>query len=300
MAEEEKKCPPKGAPSWMATFSDMMTLLMTFFVLLLSMANMDMIKVEAGFKSLRDAFSGKSTVFNTKYIGSKKNEFVVFPTPVIPTKNADSKSKQKNRKSADAQETKKPSKNISKKSTKQIQKQLGLGISVEQKKEVKKIEEEIKKQFLEDVNKGSMSFRVDNERVVIEYPEKGSFRSGRAELSEKMKRTTQKLSFLLKGKGVNIEVFGYTDNIPIRNNRFKSNWDLSAMRASAVANELVRFVKFIPEQIQVSGMADSYPKATNKTPQGRAQNRRVEIVITPKTEEDLNLNVESANNIENN
>jgi chemotaxis protein MotB len=77
-------------------------------------------------------------------------------------------------------------------------------------------------------------------------------------------------------------VNGHTDNVPILfNDRFNSNWDLSAARAAAVADFLLDEFPANPASLSITGFADSKPVAENTTPQGRAQNRRIEIIVEP-------------------
>ena len=77
-----------------------------------------------------------------------------------------------------------------------------------------------------------------------------------------------------------IKVEGHTDNVPVTfNERFKSNWDLAAARSASVAGFLVDSAGIPQERLKVNGFADTKPVASNDTPEGRAQNRRIEVII---------------------
>jgi len=91
---------------------------------------------------------------------------------------------------------------------------------------------------------------------------------------------------------IDVELEGHTDNIPIRTERFFSNWDLSAARAAAVANVLLARDQVSPERLRVTGLADTRPRVANTTADNRAKNRRVEIIIDlsgPLEEQEIRL-----------
>ncbi len=287
MAEEQEqqecKCPP-GAPMWMATFSDMMTLLLTFFVLLLSMANMDPIKLTAGTKSISSAFASVHLFRNNTIIGEPNHELVMIPSPIFQEKVSKDKSpsKEKEMENINDKHKKKDSQeNTEQSKAQEAGKQQTDAVAMAQQKEMNEIDKNVQMTFKDDISKGAINFKSEQERIIIEYPAEDSFKSGSAELTDKMKRASQKLAFLLKDRNVLISIAGYTDSIPIRTAKFRNNWDLSAMRASSVATEMTKYVKFSPEQIEVRGYGEGHPKASNSTAAGRKLNRRLEIVIEP-------------------
>jgi chemotaxis protein MotB len=184
--------------------------------------------------------------------------------------NKDDDNKQKTQKEKEETQTKR-----------QPEGQRADAVSMENQKEINEITKNMQMSFEEDIAKGAINFRSEKERIIIEYPSDDSFKSGSAELTDKMKRVTQQISFLLQDKNVFISISGYTDSVPIKNAKFRNNWDLSAMRASSVATEMTRFVDFAPEQLEVKGYGPGHPKASNETAEGRKQNRRLEIVVEP-------------------
>ena len=87
---------------------------------------------------------------------------------------------------------------------------------------------------------------------------------------------------MLQGANTDLRIEGHTDNVPIRNARFASNWDLSTARATETVRLLMSKYNFAPERLAASGYAEYRPIASNDTADGRAMNRRVDIVVPRK------------------
>ncbi|NBQ12880.1 MAG: hypothetical protein EBU29_12770, partial [Gammaproteobacteria bacterium] len=122
----------------------------------------------------------------------------------------------------------------------------------------------------EEIEEGLAEVERDGDKVIVRLADQGSFASGSADLQSSflplLRRTGQALT---QGDG-KISVNGHTDNVPILfNDRFNSNWDLSAARAAAVADFLLDEFPANPASMTISGFADSKPIADNGTPQGR-------------------------------
>jgi chemotaxis protein MotB len=115
--------------------------------------------------------------------------------------------------------------------------------------------------------------------LIVRLPESITFDSGRAVIKPGMQEVLQHLGRILaEHKGYQIVVSGHTDNLPINNNQFASNWDLSAARAAIVARSLIK-QGLDNRSLTIQGLADQKPIASNLTKQGRSQNRRVEIEL---------------------
>jgi chemotaxis protein MotB len=132
---------------------------------------------------------------------------------------------------------------------------------------------------------GRLRVRIVRGRMVVELPDNILFESGEAELKEAGEAALAEIVEVLKTiPGREFQVAGHTDNIPISSRRFPSNWELSTSRAVAVA-------KFMIERgleggrLSAAGHAETAPVATNDTPEGRAQNRRIEIILLPNLDE---------------
>jgi chemotaxis protein MotB len=111
------------------------------------------------------------------------------------------------------------------------------------------------------------------------------FPSGKAKLSREGRGAlAQVAGVLAEIKERSFQVAGHTDNVPIRNNRFKSNWSLSSARAVAVVQHLIKN-GVTSTNLSAAGYGDTQPVASNDTKEGRAQNRRIEIVLQPNLDE---------------
>ncbi len=108
------------------------------------------------------------------------------------------------------------------------------------------------------------------------------FGIGESELSEKAKQSLQKVVSFVRHTPYMINIVGHTDNLPMRSNRFKSNWELSVSRASTVARFLINEMDMNPNQFVVSGYSSNRPIVPNTTAENRAKNRRVEIIISKR------------------
>ena len=93
----------------------------------------------------------------------------------------------------------------------------------------------------------------------------------------------------LADSGLDVRVEGHTDNVPVHTMRFDSNWELSAARATAIARMLLEVHAVSAEHLSAAGYGEYHPVASNETAEGRAQNRRVDLVITPRTRIDFSL-----------
>ena len=139
---------------------------------------------------------------------------------------------------------------------------------------------------------GRINVSQDQRRIVIRVEEKGSFPSGSAQLTWEFEGLLLDMAEVLSGIPGELTIEGHTDNVPIRTDRFYSNWDLSAARAAAVANVLVARDQVEPTRLSVTGLADTEPRVPNTSLENRARNRRVEIIIDlsgPLQEQEIRL-----------
>jgi chemotaxis protein MotB len=148
------------------------------------------------------------------------------------------------------------------------------------------IEQELAEQFAElqealetQIDQGQISVEREDSKIIIRIQEKGSFASGSARLDAGFHQVMDKISSVLATKPGRILVAGHTDNIPISTGRFRSNWELSSARAVTVLHSMLRNKNIAQDRVEVQGFADTRPLQDNATPQGRAKNRRVELVI---------------------
>ncbi|MFZ2801097.1 MAG: OmpA family protein, partial [Syntrophorhabdus sp.] len=113
------------------------------------------------------------------------------------------------------------------------------------------------------------------------------FDEGKAELKDGAKNALDRIVPIIKNVENHIRIEGHTDNVPISTNEFKSNWELSVRRATEVVRYFVEKKGLPPERISATGYAEYRPIANNNSPQHRAMNRRIEIIVA-KTKEKQN------------
>lgn len=262
LPEEEKP----GIPAWVVTFADLMSLLMCFFVLLLSFSEIDAMKFKQIAGELSKAFGVQREVPALEIPQGTSPIFDKFsPAPPEPTLVNEIKQT-----TTDQQ----PELQTLKSPTEQA-------LEAAAKESLESSASSIQDVLAEAIEDGRITVEKnqDQHRIVIRVEEKGSFPSGSAELTYEFEGLLLKMANVLADMPGKLTVEGHTDDIPIRTSRFYSNWDLSAARAAAVANVLLASGDVEPTRLAVKGLADTEPRVDNASAQNRAKNRRVEIII---------------------
>jgi chemotaxis protein MotB len=124
-----------------------------------------------------------------------------------------------------------------------------------------------------------IELRMTPEGFVISLHELGFFNSGEARLLPGAAGKIKKIAAILMQYGLDMRVEGHSDDVPIHNAKFGSNWDLSTARAMAVAMMLIDEDGFDSQRMSIAGYAQYHPVASNSTPEGRRANRRVDLVV---------------------
>ena len=151
------------------------------------------------------------------------------------------------------------------------------------------IEKEIRKELKENLAKGLISVDQNERGVTVHLMEELLFASGKADLKQTSLSALDTLSFLLGTLHNDIRVEGHTDNVPIHNLQYPSNWHLSVARAMNTAYYLILNRNIAPERLSVAGYAEYRPLVDNISDENRSRNRRVDIVIVtdvPHKEQD--------------
>ncbi|MES2394209.1 MAG: OmpA family protein [Acidobacteriota bacterium] len=130
-----------------------------------------------------------------------------------------------------------------------------------------------------EIEQKEVVLHMTPEGFVISLHELGFFDSGEAQLLPGAADKVKRIASVLMKYGLDMRVEGHSDNVPIHNARFDSNWELSTARATAVATMLLSDTHFDPARLSIAGYGEYHPAASNDTPEGRQQNRRVDIVI---------------------
>jgi chemotaxis protein MotB len=139
-------------------------------------------------------------------------------------------------------------------------------------------------------NSDELSVEIKNGKVYVSMSDKLLFKSGSSTVEDKGKDALKLLAGVLdKNPDIDILIEGHTDNVPIKTSVYKDNWDLSVARATSIVRILTIDYKIVPTRLTASGKGEYFPKAFNDTNEGRAKNRRTEIILSPKLDELMKL-----------
>ncbi len=146
---------------------------------------------------------------------------------------------------------------------------------------------DIVKRALLSFNNEELTVEMKNGKVYVSLSDKLLFKSGSADIEEKGQEAIKKLAEVLnKNPEIDVLIEGHTDNVPLRNSvNFKDNWELSTGRATNIVRILSDICKVNPKRLTAAGRSEYLPKVSNETAEGRAKNRRTEIILTPKLDE---------------
>ncbi len=276
MARRRQEDPPAGSPAWMATFSDLMNLLLCFFVLLFSMSTVDEEKYNQLLASISSAFSildgGASSIGDGVLVSNGVSQLNELDQYINSTGNtADS--------TVDSEDYN----------------DFEHGDELTDAEKFEQMLEEIEQHNLtaneqlaeiieEAVTEAGLAEKIDVNFTsqYVELSLKGAllFDSGKAELKASSMPVMERVAVILERyAGSTIEIEGHTDTMPISNSQFANNNELSSARALDVFDYLVANTSLDPADIKHSGRGEYVPIADNSTEEGRAKNRRVEIRI---------------------
>jgi chemotaxis protein MotB len=241
-------------PAWIVTFADLATLLLTFFILLLSFAEMDVEKYRAMANSMAMAF-GSSQVVAQDVGGSPltlvESDSVSLPEP------------------ADTQQDEPEF--IDERAAGKALTKVEPGVVELTSRLVTELEAEVASDRL--------TINYEPDEVIIRFSEEATFRSGEAAIKPEMIPIINRVVRVLAGCMGDVVVAGYTDDRPISSDRYRSNWDLSAARAVSVVHQLVLNRQVPAERVIAAGRAETHALVPNDSAENRARNRRVEIAI---------------------
>ncbi|MFG6175652.1 flagellar motor protein MotB [Halomonas sp. THAF12] len=249
-----------GVASWMVTYADLMSLLMCFFVLLLSFAEIDAERFERLAGELARAFGVQREVPAEQIPMGTSPAFDRFapgrpqPTPLEQVRQSTSEERPRHDTFRGTLET-------------------------TQDQRMRAVSREVAVLLEDAVAKGQVRVEADEQRIVMRIQEQSTFRSGEARVLAPFAELLGQISEVLVDVPGRLEVDGHTDDVPIGDSRYASNWDLSAARAASVANVLMDNPRMDPQRLVVRGFADTRPLVEEPTAQARARNRRVEITI---------------------
>jgi chemotaxis protein MotB len=261
---------------WLVSFADMMTLLFCLFMVLFSISSVNTSKFDQLQKSLQDAFSGKvlsggKAIMQT---GSQTEAQRTAATPPVTSLT--------------------PLNQIANSSTAtDAQRAAQAAAALKEQNDFKQLKRRIDSLAKRAGLGGRVAVTIRRRGLVIQLlTDKVFFDSGQADIKPHALGLLNKIGAILNGEHAHpIVIEGYTDSQPIHSDRYQSNWQLSGDRAAAVLQKF-EGDGVLSRRMSFQGFADTVPIATNSTPDGRAANRRVDVVLT-RINSDPNTDTES-------
>ncbi len=255
-----------GCPAWLATYGDMVTLVLTFFILLFSFSSIDKAKWQQVVMSL----SGGSSVFNQAM-------------PIPPDQNLLPRGV-----NFEQEDTRDPEDSTTTEEQAQQQQQQQEQLDpadVEAQQNINDEFDKLYREIMAYVTSNQLEGLMDVERedgyVILSFKEKMLFASGRAELNEEAMSFLAQIFMMLEGSQDSyrlLRIEGHTDNVPIRTANYEDNWALSMDRAASVLRFIADGTMIDETKFFAGGYGETRPIATNDTEEGKARNRRVDIV----------------------
>lgn len=275
---EEEDDDDGNPDGWMVTFSDLMSLLLCFFVLILSMAEVDIIKYKQLADSMSEAFGVQrdmelesvpkgTSVVSTEFRPGIPDETIVDVVQQV-TQDQTRNSLRIGNPDAPVADEKDVRDEV-----------LTYDEMMELIQETELDAEMLKRLLRTEIDQGQIDVESEARTIIIRIRERGSFTSGSALLNTSFVGVIDKIASALTQIEGKVAVEGHTDDVPINTFAYPSNWDLSAARSVAVVRRMLNISTLQPKRVTASGFADTRPQAINSTAEGRARNRRVEILV---------------------
>ncbi len=267
-----------NADGWMVTFSDLMSLLLCFFVLILSMAEVDIIKYKQLADSMSEAFGVQrdmelesipkgTSVVSTEFRPGIPDETIVDVVQQV-TQDQTRNSLRIGNPDAPVADEKDVRDEV-----------LTYDEMMELIQETELDAEMLRRLLRTEIDQGQIDVESEARTIIIRIRERGSFTSGSALLNTSFVGVIDKIASALTQIEGKVAVEGHTDDVPINTFAYPSNWDLSAARSVSVVRRMLNISTLQPKRVTASGFADTRPQAINSTAEGRARNRRVEILV---------------------
>jgi chemotaxis protein MotB len=247
--------------SWLIPYADILTLLLALFVVMFAMSSVDAQKFQLLSKSFNEMFSGGTGLLNYQ-----------SPTPEGKTDAPDVRQKDQKKESFQVED---PA---------TVKKQEEQKLAMEQdRRELKELQAKVNAYIQKNNLSSKLQTSLTDEGLLVTIRDNVLFDSGSAEVRSIDLKTANEISNLLvMNPPRNIIISGHTDNVPIRNSQYESNWELSVMRAVNFMKVILDNHKLDPRWFSAKGFGEFQPVASNNTPDGKAKNRRVEILILPR------------------
>jgi len=234
---------------WLVSYADFITLLFAFFVVLYSSAQVDNKRIAQVSAAIEGGFQQLGAFSGNSGGPPERSGSARTKKPAVPPATSE----------------------------------LPQTAAVEYRPDVDLLQKQLEEALGDEIKKHEVEMRVTPEGLVLSLREVGFFNSGDAVLLTEGQDTLTRIAKVLNAKGFSIRVEGHTDDVPMHNSRFKSNWELSTARATEVVSLLVERYGFDPTQISAAGYSEYHPITSNDTEEGRKTNRRVDVVVVART-----------------
>lgn len=236
----------KSDETWLIPYADMLTLLLALFIILFASSSIDAQKFEQIIHSMQAAFQGQGTAAPPPGEGDSGGG-VADMEEIIPPPPEQDKGEQE-----------------------------------QELEDLRELQRKINTYIKQNNLQLSLKTELTEGGLVITILDHALFDTGSARVKPESEKLAREISNLLvMDPPRHVEIVGHTDNVPIYNEHFRSNWDLSAMRAINFLNIILENDKLDPTYFSFRGHGEYQPVATNDTEEGRQQNRRVEVKILP-------------------
>lgn len=236
--------------SWLIPYADLLTLLLALFIVLFASSNVDKEKYNAMAQALAVEFGGAGIFDGVTSTDLSNSIQVIIPTD--ETGDTDTE----------------PEGDAEYQSLKQLQ-------------------DELESYFSDEGINTQISTQIDERGLVVSLNDSVLFNSGSADINEQYMQVLVKTGEIINKLDNYIRVEGHTDNVPIHGGKFDSNWELSSVRATTVVKLFVTSSGISPDKLSAVGYGEYKPVDSNDTPEGRAKNRRVDIIILSSKYNDL-------------
>lgn len=266
---KKKKVPEHVSQDrWLVSYADFITLLFAFFVVLYASAQVDKRKAGRLAQAIQVAFQnlGVFKTSNTKIPLQDDNAMPFENAQVVENTQL----------TGDMKKIVNPMK--------------GILSSAAETQSLENVQAAIQKALGPEIQRREVSMSMRPEGLIISLKEMGFFDSGAATIRPDSLDAVARLAEVLKQRPENLRIEGHTDNVPIHTARFASNWELSTSRSTEMIRLLITQYGLLPEHLSAAGYGEFHPVATNSTEAGRAQNRRLDVVIlAPFQPSDLDI-----------
>lgn len=242
---------------WLVSYADFITLLFAFFVVLYSSSQVDKRKAGMLALSIQVAFQ-QLGVFETSNTKIPLSDTEAMPFSAVQVVENTQRTSELGR---------------------FVQPMKGAPSPAEVAKQIEDVQAQLAKALAPEIQKRVVDISLGRDGLVVSLREIGFYESGSAQLRSSSRDAIDRLVGVLAPRTESIRVEGHTDNVPIHTAQFDSNWELSTARASDFLKLLMLRYNFPPERLSAAGYAEFHPVAPNQTEDGRAHNRRVDIVI---------------------